>query len=136
ELALSQLTAIAQTILRPLPPGITPPSIIKYDASSVPILQLGLESKSMSEQELFDMGQNFIRTQLATIQGAAVPLPYGGRFRNIMVDLDPAQMYAKGLSPTDISAASGNPNLIFPAGTAQIGDRDYQIRLNSSPRVL
>ena len=79
ELALAQMTAISQTILRPFPPGITPPSIIKYDASSVPILQLGLESKSLSEQELFDMGQNFIRTQLATIQGASVPLPYGGR---------------------------------------------------------
>src|SRR5215468_323153 len=136
ELALSQMTAIAQTILRPLPPGITPPSIIKYDASSVPILQLGLESKSMSEQELFDMGQNFIRTQLATIQGAAVPLPYGGRSRSVMVDLNPDQMFAKGLSATDVSAALGNQNLIFPAGTAKIGDRDYQIKLNSSPRVL
>src|SRR5262245_43330098 len=136
ELALAQMTAIAQTILRPLPPGITPPSIIKYDASSVPILQIGLESKSMSEQELFDMGQNFIRTQLATIQGAAVPLPYGGRFRNIMIDLDPGQLYAKGLSASDVSTAVGNQNLIFPAGTAKIGDKDYQIKLNSSPRIL
>src|SRR5215813_26448 len=136
EVALSQVTAIAQTILRPLPPGITPPSIIKYDASSVPILQLGLESKSMSEQELFDMGQNFIRTQLATIQGASVPLPYGGRFRNIMIDLDPGQLYAKGLSASDVSTAVGNQNLIFPAGTAKIGDKDYQIKLNSSPRIL
>src|SRR5947208_1897457 len=115
ELALAQMTAIAQTILRPLPPGITPPSIVKYDASSVPILQLGLESESMSEQELFDMGQNFIRTQLATIQGAPVPLPYGGRFRNVMIDLDPAQMYAKGLTASDVSAAVGNQNLVFPA---------------------
>jgi multidrug efflux pump subunit AcrB len=136
ELALAQMTAISQTILRPLPPGITPPSIIKYDASSVPILQLGLESKSLSEQELYDMGQNFIRTQLATIQGASVPLPYGGRNRQIMVDLNPDQMYAKGLSALDVSAALGNQNLIFPAGTAKIGDRDYQIKLNSSPRVL
>src|SRR4051794_13025233 len=136
ELALAQITAVSQGILRPLPPGITPPSVIKYDASSVPILQLGLESQSMSEQELFDYGQNFIRTQLATIQGAAVPLPYGGRFRNIMIDLDPAAMYAKGLTASDVSLALGNQNLIFPAGTAKIGDRDYQIRLNSSPRVL
>jgi multidrug efflux pump subunit AcrB len=136
ELALAQMTAIAQTILRPLPPGITPPSIIKYDASSVPILQLGLESKSLSEQELFDMGQNFIRTQLATIQGAAVPLPYGGRNRQVMIDLIPDQMYAKGLTAADVSAAVGNQNLIFPAGTAKIGDRDYQIKLNSSPRIL
>ena len=80
-MALSQVTAIAQTLLRIFPPGTTPPSILKYDASSVPILQLGLESKTLSEQELFDLGQNFIRTQLATIQGAAVPLPYGGKFR-------------------------------------------------------
>src|SRR3954447_21080652 len=136
ELALAQMTAIAQTILRPLPPGITPPSIIKYDASSVPILQLGLESKSLSEQELFDLGQNFIRTQLATIQGASVPLPYGGRFRNVMIDLDPGQLYAKGLTAADVSAAVGSQNLIFPAGTAKIGDKDYQIKLNSSPRVL
>jgi multidrug efflux pump subunit AcrB len=136
ELALAQMTAIAQTILRPLPPGITPPSIIKYDASSVPILQLGLESKSLSEQELFDMGQNFIRTQLATIQGASVPLPYGGRNRQVMIDLNPDLMYAKGLTAADVSAAVGNQNLIFPAGTAKIGDRDYQIKLNSSPRIL
>jgi multidrug efflux pump subunit AcrB len=136
ELALAQLTAIAQTLLRPFPPGTTPPSIIKYDASSVPILQLSLESPAMSEQELFDMGQNFIRTQLATIRGAAVPLPYGGKFRSVVVDLDPEQLFAKGLSPADISAALGNQNLILPAGTAKIGDKDYQVKLNSSPRIL
>ncbi len=136
ELALAQMTAIAQTILRPLPPGITPPSIIKYDASSVPILQLGLESKTLPEQQLFDLGQNFIRTQLATIQGASVPLPYGGRSRAVMVDLNPDQMFAKGLTASDVSTALANQNLIFPTGTAKIGDRDYQIRLNSSPRIL
>src|SRR5258705_4084345 len=85
ELALAQITAVSQGILRPLPPGITPPSVIKYDASSVPILQLGLESNSMSEQELFDVGQNFLRTQLATIQGASVPLPYCGPFPQILI---------------------------------------------------
>src|SRR5579864_2253419 len=136
ELALSQITAIAQTLLRAFPTGTTPPSVIKYDASSVPILQLGLESQTMSEQELFDMGQNFIRTQLATIQGAAVPLPYGGKFRAVMVDLNPEQLFAKGLSPADVSTALGNQNLILPAGTAKIADKDYQIKLNSSPRVL
>src|SRR5579871_2007149 len=136
ELALAQITAISQTLLRIFPPGTTPPSIIKYDASSVPILQLGLESQTMSEQELFDMGQNFIRTQLATIQGAAVPLPYGGRFRSVMVDLIPEQLFAKQLSPADVSVALGNQNLILPAGTAKIGDKDYQIKLNSSPRIL
>src|ERR1044071_9372633 len=136
EVALSQLSAIAQTILRPLPPGTTPPSIIKYDASSVPILQLSLESPAMSEQELFDMGQNYIRSDLATIQGASIPLPYGGKFRSVVVDLDPEQLFAKGLSPADVSASLGNQNLILPAGTAKIGDKDYQIKLNSSPRVL
>ena len=136
ELALAQITAISQTLLRIFPPGTTPPSIIKYDASSVPIIQLGLESKTMSEQELFDMGQNFIRTQLATIQGAAVPLPYGGKFRQVMVDIDPAQLFAKQLSPSDVTTALFNQNLILPAGTAKIGDKDYQVKLNSSPRVL
>ena len=136
ELALAQITAISQTLLRIFPPGTTPPSVIKYDASSVPILQLGLESQTMSEQELFDMGQNFIRTQLATIQGAAVPLPYGGKFRSVMVDIIPEQLFAKQLSPVDVSTALGNQNLILPAGTAKIGDKDYQVKLNSSPRVL
>ena len=136
ELALAQITAISQTLLRTFPPGSTPPSVIKYDASSVPIIQFGLQSDTMSEQELFDMGQNFIRTQLATIQGASVPLPYGGRFRQVMVDLNPDQLYAKGLSAADVSATLGNQNLIFPAGTAKIGEKDYQVRLNSSPRIL
>src|ERR1019366_1059523 len=108
EVALSQVTAIAQTLLRIFPPGTTPPSIIKYDASSVPILQLGLQSDTLSEQELYDMGQNFIRTQLATIPGTSVPLPYGGKFRQVMVDLIPEQMFAKNLSPTDVSNALAN----------------------------
>src|SRR5436190_144064 len=136
EIALAQVTALSQTLLRPMPPGTTPPSIVKYDASSVPVLQLGLESQTMSEQELFDMGQNFIRTQLATIQGASVPLPYGGRFRSIMVDLNPEQLIAKSLSPADISTALGNQNLILRAGSAKIGERDYQVRINSSPRLI
>jgi multidrug efflux pump subunit AcrB len=136
ELALSQITAISQTLLKIFPPGTTPPSIIKYDASSVPIIQLGLESQSMSEQELFDMGQNFIRTQLATIPGAAIPLPYGGKFRAVMVDLNPEQLFAKGLAPADVSTALGNQNLILPAGDMKIADKDYQVRINSSPRVL
>ena len=105
ELALAQVTAISQTLLRIFPPGTTPPSIMKYDASSVPILQLGLGSKTLSEQELFDLGQNFIRTQLATVQGASIPLPYGGKFRQVMVDLNPDALYAKQLSPADVSNA-------------------------------
>jgi multidrug efflux pump subunit AcrB len=136
EVALSQVTAIAQTLLRIFPPGTTPPNIIKYDASSVPIIQLGLESKTLSEQDLFDLGSNFIRTQLATIPGAAVPMPYGGKMRMVMVDLIPEQMFSKNLSPNEVSAALGNQNLILPAGTIKIGDRDYQVKLNSSPRIL
>jgi multidrug efflux pump subunit AcrB len=136
ELALSQVTAIAQTLLRIFPPGTTPPSIIKYDASSVPILQLGLQSKTMSEQELYDMGQNFIRTPLATIQGAAVPSPFGGKSRQVMVDINPELLFSRGLTPIDISNALGNQNLILPAGDAKIGDKDYQVKVNSSPRIL
>jgi multidrug efflux pump subunit AcrB len=136
ELALSQVTAICQTLLRIFPPGTTPPNILKYDASSVPILQLGLASKTLSEQELFDLGLNFIRTQLATVQGASVPLPFGGKFRQVMVDLNPEAMYAKQLSPADVANAIGNQNLILPAGDAKIGDKDYQVKINSSPRVL
>jgi multidrug efflux pump subunit AcrB len=136
EMALAQVTAQSQTLLRIFPPGTTPPSIIKYDASSVPILQLALGSKTLSEQELFDLGLNFIRTQLATVRGAAVPLPYGGKFRSVMVDLIPDQLYAKGLSPVDVSNLLGNQSLILPAGDAKIGPKDYQVRLNNSPRVL
>src|SRR5579859_1955644 len=121
EVALSQITAICQTLLRIFPPGTTPPNIIKYDASSVPILQLALESKTLSEQELFDYGQNFIRTQLATIQGASVPLPYGGKFRQIMVDIDPAALYAKHLSATDVANALNLQNLILPGAAPRWG---------------
>ena len=134
ELAIAQISAISETILRRLPPGIFPPSILKYTASSVPILQIGLSSPTLSEAQIFDLGTNFIRTQLATVQGASIPLPYGGKSRQIMVDLDPAAMYAKGLSATDISAAMNAQNLILPAGTAKFGDREYLVRLNSSPR--
>jgi multidrug efflux pump subunit AcrB len=136
EMAFAQTTAIVQTLLRIFPPGTFPPNIVKYDASSVPILQIALNSKTFSEQELYDFGQNFVRTQLATIQGAAVPLPYGGKNRQIMVDLDPEALYAKNLSATDISNAINAQNLILPAGNAKIGDRDYFINLNSSPLTV
>jgi len=136
DMALAQVTAISQTLLRIFPPGTFPPNILKYDASSVPILQLGLESKTLSEQDIFDLGLNFIRTQLATVQGAAVPLPYGGKFRQIMVDLIPDQLYAKGISATDVSNAVSAQSIILPAGDAKIGDIDYQIKVNSSPTTL
>jgi multidrug efflux pump subunit AcrB len=133
ELAIAQITAVSQTILRALPPGIYPPAILKYTASSVPILQLSLSSETLSEQTIFDLGRQFIRTNLATVQGASIPLPYGGKPRQVMVDLDPQAMYAKGLSATDVSNALNLQNLILPAGDAKFGDRDYLIRVNSSP---
>jgi len=136
ELAQAQVTASAQTIIRTMPPGMFPPNILKYDASSVPVLMVGLSSKTLSEQEVFDYGQNFIRTGLATIQGSSVPLPYGGKFRQVMVDLDPDAMYAKGVSATDVSNSLNLQNLILPAGDAKFGNRDYNIKLNSSPRLL
>ena len=136
EMAVAQLNSIAGSITRILPPGIFPPNIIRYNASSVPILQLSLDSQTMTESQLFDYGVNFIRTQLATVQGASVPLPYGGKPRQIMVDLDPDALYAKGLSATDVSTALNLQNLILPAGTAKVAEREYFIRLNSSPLVV
>src|SRR6201993_440431 len=136
DLAMSQIVAVNQTILRTLPPGIFPPLVVQYDASSVPILQLGLSSDTLTEQELYDYGQNFIRTRLATVPGISVPLPYGGKVREVMVDLDPAALYGKGLSATDISNALGLQNLILPTGTVKVGTREYLIRLNSSPKLI
>ena len=136
EAGVAQVTSITQTLLRILPPGTTPPLILQYSASNVPILQLGLTSKTLSEQDLYDLGLNFIRTQLATVQGAQVPLPYGGKSRQVMVDIDPQKLFGKGLSPADVSNALNAQNVILPAGTQKIGDREYNVRLNSSPELL
>src|SRR5438309_551129 len=136
EAGVAQITSIAQTLLRIMPPGTTPPLILQYSASNVPILQLGLTSKTLSEQQLYDLGLNFIRTQLATVQGAQVPLPYGGKSRQVMVDIDPQKLFGKGLSPADVSNALNAQNVILPAGTQKIGDREYNVRLNSSPQLL
>ena len=136
EIAQAQVVANAQSNLRGNPPGTFPPNILKFDVSSVPVLQLGLSSPTMSESQLFDYGNAFIRTELATVQGATVPNPYGGRFRTILADLDPDAMYAKQVTATDVSNALQLQNLILPAGTAKFGDRDYQIKLNSSPRTI
>src|SRR5271170_6242807 len=136
DMAMSQISAIASVVTRAMPPGIFPPNVIKYDASSVPIIQLGLESKTLSEQEIYDLGQNFIRTPLATVQGASVPGPYGGKQRQVVVDLDPNALYAKQLSPIDISSAFSQQNLIVPAGTIKVGDTEYAVRVNSSPEIL
>ena len=136
EAATAQVTAISQTIVRQMPPGSAPPFIIRYSASNVPILQIGLESDSLSEQQLFDYGTNFIRADAATIQGAQIPWPYGGKQRQIMVDIDPQRLFAWGLSPRDVNTALGLGNVIVPTGTAKIGIDEYPIVLNASPELL
>jgi multidrug efflux pump subunit AcrB len=136
EAAVAQMTAISQTVTRQMPPGINPPLIIRYNASSVPILQLGLSGQGISEQALFDQGSNFLRTQLATVQGASILQPYGGKARQIMVDLDPKALFAQGLAPSDVSAAVNAQVPILPAGTAKIGEREYSVRMNNSPDAI
>ncbi len=136
QLALSQVTAMVQTVVRGLPPGTTPPLVITYSASSTPIVQLGLSSKTLPEQQLFDLGQNFLRTQLATVHGAAMPYPYGGKIRQVQVDLDIPRLQANGLSPADIVNAINSQNLITPSGSAKIGALEYQVEMNSSPQTI
>ena len=136
DTANAQVTAVSQTILRFLPPGALPPLIINYSPSSVPILQLGLSGKGLSEQQLNDLGQNFIRPQLVTIPGAVIPFPYGGKQRQVMVDLNPNLLQAKGLSPQDVLDAVTSQNLTLPGGTAKIDDFEYDVRVNSSPRTV
>jgi multidrug efflux pump subunit AcrB len=130
--AIAEAAANSSSLLRNLPPGTLPPLILAYNASTVPILQLALTSKTLPEQELYDYGNNFIRTQLATVQGAAVPLPFGGKVRQIMVDIDSAALQARGLSPLDVVNAVNAQNLILPGGTAKIGSLEYNINLNGS----
>ncbi len=136
EAAVAQVTAVNQTILRILPPGTTPPFILQFSASNVPILQASMSSSRLSEADLYDLGLQFVRTQLATVQGAQVPSPYGGMARQIAVDIDPMALYAKGLSPADVVNALSAQNLILAAGDAKIADRDYIVRTNASPQVL
>ena len=131
--AIAEASANAQSILRVLPPGTLPPLVISYNASTVPILQLALSSHTLPEQQLYDLGNNFIRTQLATVQGAAIPLPFGGKVRQIMVDIDQQAMQARGLSPVDVVNAVNAQNLILPGGTAKIGALEYNVNLNGSP---
>jgi multidrug efflux pump subunit AcrB len=136
DLAIAQVTALSQSLLRLMPPGILPPYVLKYDASSVPIVQVSLGGKGLSQTELYDLGQNFIRVQLATIKGSAVPLPYGGEQRSIMVDVDPDQLAANHLTALDLSAALNNQNLVTPSGTEKMGDREYLVGTNSSPGTV
>jgi multidrug efflux pump subunit AcrB len=136
EEATAQVTSIAQTAVRQMPPGATPPLIIRYSASNVPILQLALGSDTLSEQQLFDLGVNFVRADIATVPGAQIPWPYGGKQRQVMVDIDPKRLYAWGLSPRDVNNALGLGNVALPSGTAKMGASEYPIVLNSSPELM
>ena len=136
SMAVTQVTAMCQTVLRGLPPGTTPPLVVTYSASTTPIVQLGLSSKTLPEQQLFDLGQNFLRTQLTTVQGAATPYPYGGKPRQVQVDLDSAKLQAYGLAPIDIVNAVSAQNLILPAGTAKIGPTEYYVEMNGTPGTI
>jgi multidrug efflux pump subunit AcrB len=133
ELSYAQITGVSQTQLKNAPPGATPPFILAYDASSVPILQLALSSNELSESQIFDISNNILRTGLSTVQGASMPFPYGGKQRQIQVDLNPAALRSHGLSGTDVTAAIGSQNLVLPAGTQKIGDLEYFVKLNASP---
>src|SRR5215467_4630599 len=136
QTAIAQLTAISQTSVRQLPPGTTPPLIIVYSASSVPIMQVGISSKTLPEQSLFDLSVNFIRPQLTTVPGAAIPWPYGGKQRVIAVDIDTGKLQAKGLTPSDVVNAISLQNLILPAGMAKIGSLQYSGQLNESTNTV
>jgi len=134
--AIAQITAIAQTTVRGLPPGTTPPLIISYSASTTPIIQLGLSSKTLPEQDLFDLGQNFLRNYLATVPGAATPYPYGGKIRQVQVDLDLPKLQAYGLSPNDIVNAVNAQNVILPTGTIKLGPVEYNVEMNGTPQTI
>ena len=136
QTAIAQVVAIEQTQLRQLPPGITPPLIIKYSASSIPVIQLGISSPTMPEQAVFDAAINQLRPQLVTIPGVAIPFPYGGKIRLISVDLDTQALQARGLTPADVVTAVNTQNLILPSGTAKFGETEYNVRMNGSPDAI
>src|SRR6266851_3033480 len=131
--AIAQIVSVSLTASRIMPPGITPPAIIRYNASNVPVAQLTISSKTLSEQELYDYSLNFVRLRLFTIPGLATPAPFGGKSRQIMVDIDPARVTSKGLSPNDVVQAVLASNVLVPAGSAQIGGTEYDVKLNASP---
>lgn len=134
--AIAQVTAISQTQLKQLPPGTTPPLIITYNASTVPILQLAISGRGVSEQQLYDLGSNFIRPQLVTVPGTAIPNLYGGKQRQVQVDLNTQALQSKGLGPSDVVSAIGNQNLILPGGTSKIGQLEYDVEMNGSPATV
>jgi multidrug efflux pump subunit AcrB len=136
QTAISQVVASMQTQVRQLPPGITPPLVIKYSASSIPVIQLALSSATLPEQSVFDAAVNILRPQLVTIPGVAIPFPYGGKVKVISVDLDTQALQARGLAPSDVVNAIGAQNLILPSGTAKLGDTEYTVRMNGSPAAI
>ncbi len=136
ENATAQVTAIAQTATRSMPPGTQPPLIIQYNASSVPIMQLSLSSDTLPEQAMFDVAVNTLRPKLITVRGVQIPFPYGGKQRQIVVDLDPDKLFAYNVSPSDVSTTLGNQNLILPAGSIKLGTQETQVRVNSSPSTV
>ena len=131
--ANAQVTAISQTMIKQMPPGATPPLILNYNASTVPIVQLALSGDGMTEQALFDIATNWLRTPLITVPGAAIPWPYGGKQRQIQIDLDPQALQSRGLSGQDVANALAAQNLITPVGTQKIGQFEYNLQLNNSP---
>jgi len=134
--ANAQVTAIAQTLLKQMPPGTTPPLIINYSASSVPVIQLALSGKGLTEQNLADLGLNFVRTRLVTVQGAGIPYPFGGKTPQVMFDLDTAALQSRGLTGLDVANALATQNLITPVGTEKIGEYEYTVNLNSAPSKI
>ncbi|RDS81261.1 AcrB/AcrD/AcrF family protein [Dyella monticola] len=136
DMAVAQVTAISQTVLRSMPQGVTPPLILVYNASTVPVLQFALSSKELSETTIFDDANQIVRTFITSVRGAATPYPYGGKQRQVQVDLNPQALLAHGLSPSDVVSAIANQNLILPAGTEKIGDTEYSVKLNGSPQQI
>ena len=134
--AVSQLASSALAVLKYMPPNITPPLVIRYGATDVPIIQLSLSSKTLPDTRLNDLGQNIIRPDLAVVHGAEVPQPYGGKPRVVMADLDPQALAARGLSPSDVSDALQSQNVILPSGDVKIGSKDYELSMNNSPDVI
>src|ERR1700722_4961397 len=131
--AIAQISSVSSTILRITPPGMTPPNVIQFNASNVPVAQLTLSSETLPEEKIFDYGLNFIRVSLFTIPGLATPAPFGGKQRQINIDVDPQKLAAKGLSPNDVVSSLLSENVIVPAGTARMGDKEYNVVMNSSP---
>ncbi len=136
RLAVSQLTSVGQSVIRSMPPGISPPFIISYSASDVPVLQVGIKGQGLSEQELFDYGANTVRTAMSTVQGTEVPWPYGGKQRQVSVNVDIPALQAKGLTPVDVINAIGNQNLVLPSGSAKLGPTEYNVEMNGSPNTI